>query len=107
MYPDGRRASDVDLGQLGGKTVATARFEGDTLTTYLRKKGKLFMTAKRTIRAGIYILIHVAEYVVSYSIDIYYAKILRTRSHPRTILTNLRFRMCLSAHTNDFINGIV
>ena len=55
MYPDGRRASDVDLGQLGGKTVATARFEGDTLTTYLRKKGKLFMTAKRTIRAGMYI----------------------------------------------------
>ena len=55
LYPDGRRASDVDLGQLGGKTVATARFEGDTLTTYLRKKGKLFMTAKRTIRAGMYI----------------------------------------------------
>jgi len=64
LYPDGRRASDVDLGQLGGKTVATARFEGDTLTTYLRKKGKLFMTAKRTIRAAnpnemIYVLRHV------------------------------------------------
>ena len=35
------------------------------------------------------------------------SKILRTRDNPHTILTNLKFRMCLSAHTNDFINGIV
>jgi len=49
LFPDGKTRSDVDLGQLGGKTTATARFEGNTLTTYLTKKGKkgLFMTAKR------------------------------------------------------------
>merc|ERR1719400_1305234 len=51
LYPDGRSISDVDLGELGGKTTATAKYEGNTLTTYLTKKGKrgLFMTAKRTI----------------------------------------------------------
>ena len=60
LYPDGRSISDVDLGQLGGKTTATARYEGNTLTTYLRKPGKkaLFMTAKRTINPGNYFEIH-------------------------------------------------
>lgn len=54
LYPDGRSISDVDLGELGGKTTATAKYEGNTLTTYLTKKGKrgLFMTAKRTILPG-------------------------------------------------------
>ena len=52
LYPDGRRVSKVDLGQLGGLTEATARYEGNTLTTYLRKKGKLFMTAKRIMNPG-------------------------------------------------------
>jgi len=47
LYPDGRRTSTVDLGQLGGKTVATAKYEGNTLTTFLHKKGKLLMTAQR------------------------------------------------------------
>ena len=54
LFPDGKTRSDVDLGQLGGKTTATARFEGNTLTTYLTKKGKkgLFMTAKRIMNPG-------------------------------------------------------
>merc|ERR1712150_52426 len=51
LYPDNQRVSFLDLGQLGGKMDATGKFEGNTLTTFLRKKGKrdLFMTAKRTI----------------------------------------------------------
>jgi hypothetical protein len=51
LNTDGRTRSDVDLGQLGGKTDATAEIKGNTMITYLRKKGKrnVFMTAKRTI----------------------------------------------------------
>lgn len=51
LYPDLRTVTDVDLGQLGGKTDATAEIKGNTMITYLRKKGKrnVFMTAKRTI----------------------------------------------------------
>ena len=33
LYPDGRSISDVDLGELGGKTTATAKYEGNTLTS--------------------------------------------------------------------------
>ena len=55
MYPDGRQISTVDLGELGGVTEATARYEGNTLTTYLRKEGELFMTAKRIMNPGNYI----------------------------------------------------
>jgi len=51
LYPDVRTVTFLDLGELGGKTDASGKFEGNTLTTFLRKKGKreLFMTAKRTI----------------------------------------------------------
>lgn len=54
LYPDLRTVTDVDLGQLGGKTDATAEIKGNTMITYLRKKGKrnVFMTAKRTINPG-------------------------------------------------------
>ena len=52
LYPDGQRRSTVDLGQLGGKTSATARYEGNTLTTFLSKKGKLLMTAQRIMNPG-------------------------------------------------------
>jgi hypothetical protein len=60
LYPDGRKKSQVDLGQLGGLTEATARYEGNTLTTYLSKKGKLFMTAKRIMNPGIFIIFPIA-----------------------------------------------
>lgn len=51
LYPDGSGISNIDLGQLGGQTTATSKYEGNTLTTYLTKTGEqdVFMTAKRTI----------------------------------------------------------
>ena len=54
LIPDNRSFSDVDLGVLGGLTDATAEFEGNSMITYLRKKGtpEIFMTAKRTINPG-------------------------------------------------------
>ena len=56
LYPDGRQVSTVDLGELGGVTEATARYEGYTLTTYLRKDRELFMTAKRIMNPGNYFI---------------------------------------------------
>lgn len=51
LTTDNRSFSDVDLGELGGLTDATAEIKGNSLITYLRKKGtgKIFMTATRTI----------------------------------------------------------
>ena len=60
LVTDNRSRSPVDLGSdLGGKMDATAEIRGNTLTTFLKKKGKsqLFMTATRTIHPGTFYFI--------------------------------------------------
>ena len=48
---DNKTRTDVDLGELGGQTKATAEIRGNSLITYIHNKdtGVLFLTATRTV----------------------------------------------------------
>ena len=49
LVPDYNTQTSVDLGQLGGKTFAKAKYEGNKLITHIHniKTGRHFLTAIR------------------------------------------------------------
>ena len=54
MVDEAKTQTPVELGELGGSTLAEAHFEGNSLVTHIHNKetGEHFLTATRTVYPG-------------------------------------------------------